>query len=66
MFRPETKEEKERRERINARLAHAKRLFGEQEEEWCGRCGQCDACVAARSDEHYDRKRDGLMMRGSR
>lgn len=24
---------------------------------------QCDACVAARSDEHYDRKRDGELMR---
>ncbi|HMC12714.1 MAG TPA: hypothetical protein VKG67_00025 [Gallionellaceae bacterium] len=22
-------------------------------------CGECDGCVAARSDEHYDRKRDG-------
>jgi hypothetical protein len=22
------------------------------------RCGRCDACAAARSDEHYDRKRD--------
>lgn len=24
-------------------------------------CGRCDECVAARSDEHHDRKRDGLM-----
>ncbi len=23
-------------------------------------CGRCDACVAGRSDEHYDRKRDGI------
>jgi len=22
-------------------------------------CGECDGCVAARSDKHYDRKRDG-------
>lgn len=22
-------------------------------------CGKCDVCVAARSDAHYDRKRDG-------
>jgi len=22
-------------------------------------CGKCDGCVAGRSDEHYDRKRDG-------
>lgn len=22
-------------------------------------CGGCDSCVAARSDEHYDRRRDG-------
>jgi len=29
----------------------------------CGGCGKCDSCVAARSDEHYDRKRDGKMMR---
>lgn len=21
-------------------------------------CGECDGCIAARSDEHYDRKRD--------
>lgn len=26
-------------------------------------CGKCDACVAARSDEHHDRKRDVEMMR---
>lgn len=25
----------------------------------CGCGGKCDACVAARSDEYYDRKRDG-------
>ena len=25
----------------------------------CG--GKCDSCVAARSDEHYDRKRDGAL-----
>lgn len=25
----------------------------------CG--GKCDACVAARSDEHHDRKRDGIQ-----
>jgi hypothetical protein len=24
-------------------------------------CRQCDDCVAARSDEHYDRSRDGRM-----
>lgn len=24
------------------------------------RCGRCDGCAAARSDEHYDRRRDGL------
>ncbi len=23
-------------------------------------CGRCDECVAARSDAHHDRKRDGL------
>ncbi len=23
-------------------------------------CGRCDSCTAARSDEHYDRRRDGL------
>lgn len=28
------------------------------EEAPCG-CGQCDNCVAARSDEHYGRQRDG-------
>lgn len=25
------------------------------------RCGGCDDCVAARSDEHHDRSRDGTM-----
>jgi len=25
-------------------------------------CGKCDSCVASRSDEHHDRKRDGGMM----
>lgn len=29
------------------------------------RCGMCDACIAARSDEHHDRKVDGELMRGS-
>jgi hypothetical protein len=24
------------------------------------RCGRCDACVAARSDEHHDSRRDAL------
>ena len=24
-------------------------------------CGRCDGCVAARSDEHHDRRRDGSM-----
>lgn len=24
------------------------------------RCGRCDDCVAARSDQHYDRTRDGV------
>ncbi len=24
------------------------------------RCGRCDECVAARSDEHFDRKQDAL------
>lgn len=24
-------------------------------------CGKCDSCVAARSDEHHDRRRDGVM-----
>src|SRR3972149_1860715 len=55
--------EHQRQQRIDARLARAKKLFGAKEEEWCGECGLCDSCVAARSDEHYDRKRDGLMMR---
>lgn len=60
-FLIEEKQERERRERIDARLAKSKKLFSAPEEEWCGGCGKCDACVAARSDEHYDRKRDGLM-----
>lgn len=33
-------------------------------EEFC-HCGKCDDCVAARSDEHYDRKRDGQLEVGS-
>jgi len=24
-------------------------------------CSECDSCVCARSDEHYDRKRDGEL-----
>ena len=28
----------------------------------CNMNCKCDSCVAARSDEHFDRRRDGLMM----
>ncbi len=30
------------------------------EDETPCRCGRCDSCIAARSDEHYDRQRDGI------
>jgi hypothetical protein len=30
-----------------------------EETEVCN-CRACDSCVAARSDEHYDRRRDGM------
>lgn len=29
-------------------------------------CGKCDSCIAARSDEHYSRKRDGELCEGRR
>jgi len=29
--------------------------------EAAGSCGGCDCCVAARSDEHHDRRRDGKL-----
>lgn len=34
--------------------------LGRENFELCS-CGKCDSCVVARSDEHYDRKRDGAL-----
>ncbi len=56
-----------------ANLEEAARLTGDAaldidgalnaaDEEACA-CGRCDSCVAARSDEHHDRRVDGLLAR---
>jgi len=50
-------------ERIKSQQKRNK-LFGFKDSTFecqCENSGECDSCVASRSDEHFDRKRDGEM-----